>query len=528
MSSIACVHAPDIALQAMLRGLADAGERTGPFALAAGPGGRASVLAVTAAAASVRPGVTVAQALAALPSLRVVTARQSDVDAATAALADLGLGFAPRVDTEPERVFFQAGDLGQLYPDLSAVAHAVRARATRLGLEVRVGIAASKGLARIACRTDEIAIVPAAPAAARAFLAPLPLAMLAPVSEITEALARWGLRTVGELARLRPEEVAVRLGAAGARLVRLARAQDDEAFLPQAPADAVEEGTELDYALDSLEPLVFVLRGLIDRALARLACRGLACAGLTLRLMVEPRSFEIREVPLQSPTRESGILLQLVRLELSRRAPSAPVTGMTILVLPARVRATQLDMLRPNGPAPDRLAATLARLSALVGPEHVGTPRVADTWREEVMVIDRPDSFTTESTESTETNRKEGRKGSEPDPEPVSSGLCGLCALCGETPDRGALSSDVGALAIRRFRPPQEVEVLMERSGPSAFRGKETAARILIAAGPYRISGEWWSGQAFHREYWDVHASDGAVYRMHQDGEKWFLDGYYD
>ena len=492
MSSIACVHAPDIALQAMLRGLADAGERTGPFALAAGPGGRASVLAVTAAAASVRPGVTVAQALATLPSLRVVTARQPDVDAAAAALADLGLGFAPRVDTEPERVFFQAGDLGQLYPDLSAVAHAVRARAARLGLEVRVGIAASKGLARIACRTAEIAIVPAAPAAARAFLAPLPLAMLAPSPEIADALARWGLRTVGELARLRPEEVAVRLGTAGARLVRLARAQDDEAFLPQAPADAVEEGTELDYALDSLEPLVFVLRGLIDRALARLACRGLACAGLTLRLMVEPRSFEIREVPLQSPTRESGILLQLVRLELARRAPSAPVTGMTILVLPARVRATQLDMLRPNGPAPDRLAATLARLSALVGPEHVGTPRVADTWREEAMTIDRPVLDTGE-----------------------------MSAVC-------VGPSDTGALGIRRFRPPQEVEVLMERKGPAAFRGKETAARILIAAGPYRISGEWWSGRAFHREYWDVHASDGAVYRMHQDGEKWFLDGYYD
>jgi protein ImuB len=492
MSSIACVHAPDIALQAMLRGLADAQERTGPFALAAGAGGRAPVLAVTAAAANVRPGMTVAQALAALPSLRVVTARQPDVDAAAAALADLGLGFAPRIDTEPERVFFQAGDLGQLYPDLSAVAHAVRARAARLGLEVRVGIAACKGLARIACRTAEIAIVPAAPAAARAFLTPLPLAMLAPSPEIADALARWGLRTVGELARLRPEEVAVRLGAAGARMVRLARAQDDEAFLPQAPADAVEEGSELDYALDSLEPLVFLLRGLIDRALARLACRGLACAGLTLRLMVEPRSFEIREVPLQSPTRESGILLQLVRLELSRRAPSAPVTGMTILVLPARVRATQLDMLRPNGPAPDRLAATLARLSALVGPEHVGTPRVADTWREEAVVIDSPALDTGEM-------------------RTVRDG-----------------PNDAGALGIRRFRPPQEVEVLMERNGPSAFRGKETVARILIAAGPYRISGEWWSGQAFHREYWDVHASDGAVYRMHQDGEKWFLDGYYD
>ena len=51
-----------------------------------------------------------------------------------------------------------------------------------------------------------------------------------------------------------------------------------------------------------------------------------------------------------------------------------------------------------------------------------------------------------------------------------------------------------------------------------------------MAAGPYRASGEWWSGAAFSRDYWDVHASDGAVYRVHQDQQsgQWFLDGYYD
>jgi protein ImuB len=495
VSSIACVHAPNLALQAVLRGLGDAQERTGAFALAAGAGGRAQVLAVTTAAAGVRAGMTVGQALSVLPSLRVVTARQPDVDAAAAALADLGLGFAPRVESEVERVFFEAGDLGQLYPDLSAVAHAARTRAARLGLEVRVGIATSKGLARVACRTAEIAIVPPSPAAARAFLAPLPLAMLAPTPEIAAAFARWGLRTVGELARLRSEDVTLRLGATGARLARLARGQDDEPFLPQAPADAVEEGTDLDYAIDSLDPLAFVLRGLVDRALARLSWRGLACAGLTLRLSVEPRGFEVREVPLQSPTREPGILLQLVRLELSRRAPSAPVTGMTILVRPARVRAMQLDMLRPNGPAPDRLAATLARLSAMVGPDHVGTPRVADTWREEAMTIDAPNLEAT----------------------PIHT-------------EAKSSPGDAAALGIRRFRPPQEVEVLVNRDGPTAFRGKETAARVLIAAGPYRISGEWWTGSPLHREYWDVHASDGAVYRMHKErtSGQWFLDGYYD
>ena len=83
--------------------------------------------------------------------------------------------------------------------------------------------------------------------------------------------------------------------------------------------------------------------------------------------------------------------------------------------------------------------------------------------------------------------------------------------------------------------------------GPSALRGKETTARILIAAGPYRLSGEWWRSDTtdtndanrmsdakntsgFSRDYWDVHASDGALYRLHHDRhhDRWYLDGYYD
>jgi protein ImuB len=94
-------------------------------------------------------------------------------------------------------------------------------------------------------------------------------------------------------------------------------------------------------------------------------------------------------------------------------------------------------------------------------------------------------------------------------------------------------------LTIRRRRPPEEIEVLLNRQGPAAFRGRETTARVLVAAGPYRLSGEWWkegpasedaTERGWAREYWDVHASDGAVYRVHQDRRdgRWYLDGYYD
>ena len=189
------------------------------------------------------------------------------------------------------------------------------------------------------------------------------------------------------MAALPVDAVGLRLGPAGARACRLARGLDDEPFVPQLPDDALEEAIELDYPVAELEPFSFLLRGLIDRALARLRGRSLACAGLTLRLALEPRGVDVRSVPIAAPTGDAATLLQLARLDLARRPPAAPIVGVRLLALPARVRATQLDILRPAGPAPDRLAATIARLAALVGPDNVGAPAAEETWREEAIAV---------------------------------------------------------------------------------------------------------------------------------------------
>jgi protein ImuB len=286
-------------------------------------------------------------------------------------------------------------------------------------------------------------------------------------------------------------------------VARLARGDDDEPFHPQLPPDALEEAVDLDYPVYEIEPLTFVLRGMIDRALERLATRSLACAGLTLRLVLEQRALDVRTVPIAAPTREARTLVELLRLDLARRPPLAGVVGARIIALPARVRATQLDILRPAGPAPDRLATTLARLAALVGPENVGAPGTVDTWREEAVAMT---------------------------PYAISPDATAAGAVRGEP-----------RLTIRRRRPPEEIEVIMGRDGPVALRGKETVARVLVAAGPYRLSGEWWRPDedranddgapgGWAREYWDVHASDGAVYRLHRNARdgRFYLDGYYD
>ena len=509
---LASIFAPHLPLQAALRRTPEL--RGTPVALVETPigrdgrAGRAQVVTVSAEArrAGVRTGVTAAQAAAACPGLTLLPASAADTEAAQAALADLGFAFAPRIDREPGRVFFEIGDLGQLYPNEAVLAQVIQGRAMRLGLGVRVAIADHKSAARVATRTAERALVPAGSTAA--FLAPLPLSVLGePLdAELARTFVRFGLRTVGELAALPAAAVSLRLGPAGARLHRIASGEDDDPFLPALPPDAVEEGLALDDAIVELEPLAFLLRGICDRLLARLACRSLSCVGITLRLQLETRAFDVREVSLAAPTREVTPLLQLARLELTRRPPDAPIIAVLAVARPARARSAQLDFLRPTGPAPDRLAATIARLGALVGPENVGAPRAENSWREEATGV-APFRLPSEAAPTRP-------------PHP---------------PALGATAAE-HAMAIRRFRPPEEIEVMLGPDGPAALRGKTTTARITVAAGPYRLSGEWWRrgdvgpASGFSRDYWDVHASDGALYRLHHDrlGDRWYLDGYYD
>ena len=532
---IACVFVPQLALQAVLRRTPEA--RGGPVAVLEASGGegagrsnaggagkargkrvaRVTEISPEARRAGVRAGMTGAQAAAVSAGLRLLTVTAADREAASAALADVGYAFAPRIERDgDDRIFFESEDLARLYPaGETAIAQAVQAAAARVGLGVRVAIAASKGVARLATRAHELALIPTADGPARAALASIPVELLAEGEpDLAAAFRRWGLRAAGDVAALPVDAIGLRLGPAGARAGRLARGIDDEPFVPRLPDDALEEAIELDYPVAELEPFSFVLRGLIDRALTRLRERSLACAGLTVRLELDPRGVDVRAVPIAAPTGDAATLLQLARLDLARRPPAAPIVGVRLLALPARVRATQLDILRPAGPAPDRLAATIARLAALVGPDNVGAPTVEDTWREEGVAV---------------TPFEPAR----PDDGPLSltlSPLRGARANGGGDP-RAANETDEPRLTIRRRRPPEEIEVLLNRQGPVAFRGRETTARVLIAAGPYRLSGEWWrEGEHFSREYWDVHASDGAVYRVHQnkrDG-RWYLDGYYD
>ncbi len=325
------------------------------------------------------------------------------------------------------------------------------------------------------------------------FLDRLPLALLDLDPELEQTLARWGIRRLGELARLDPRTLGSRLGAAGVELARLAHAEASTPVIARPRAEVFVETAEPGYGIATLEPLGFVLRGLLERLVARLKLRGLAAGDLLLALDLEDHRRDQRRVAVAAATNEVRSLLALLILNLEQSPPPAAVEALRISVQPRPPRPMQTDMFLPPAPAPERLQATLARLAALCGPERVGALYPANAYRPEAVEL----------------------RAFAPSPTVAASA--------------SPASQNVNRMVLRALRPAREVEVMCERDRPRFVRGADLCARVVSLAGPWRRQGEWWR-DSFARDYYDLMLADGGVYRMFYDlgSGRWFVDGIYD
>jgi len=499
-SRVACLLVPLFPLAARLRSEPDlAGEA---LAILAGTGHAARVVAASKPArpAGVRPGLTLREARAILPRL---VARASDPEcerSAQEALLEAAETVSPRLeDAGPGEAYLDVDGL-ELYFGFSekALGQSLSAAVEAGGLPTRVGIAASKLAARVAAESPESPMI--VPSGSEAeFLAPLSIARIDPPPEIAEALARWGLSRIGDLARLPEGEIVARFGEARRRLHQIARGIDPRPLVPRAVPPVFSEGMDLEWPLVAVEPFLFVARAALERLTGRLASHALACIRLELALTLDPDGTDNRAVDLPAPTRDVKTLLTLVRLDLEARPPGAPVCGFRFRGHPDRPRQAQLSLFGPPAIWPEQLATCIAKLAAWLGVDRSGRPMTVDAHRPERFAI-APYA---------------------PPPPPDMPG----------SPRPGR-----GMLAIRVLRPPIGIDVDLKEgrpvrvSTPKPEERRRVEGEVCIASGPWRLEEKWWSEEAIDRDYWDVELSDGGLYRVFRDkkGAGWFADGIYD
>lgn len=514
MSRIAALFVPLFPLAALLR--SNPGLAGQPVAVCEGNDAAARLAAVSRPArkVGVRAGMSLAQARAIFPDLTVRGRDPVSERSAHEALLEVADGLSPCVeDAADDLVLAGVDGMERLFPgpggeaELAALA---RRAAARLGLFIRAGIAGSRLAARLAARRPATVTIVAAGDEA-AFLAPLPTGVLDPTPSLEQRLRRWGIATLGELARLPAPDVVRRLGAEGGGAHRAARGEDPTPLVPRHPEPVLTEGMALEWPVLTLEPLMLTIGELAGRLMRRLDAAGAACTLLEIELELEPGGADRHEIRLPAPSTDVRALVAIARLDLESNPPQAPVAGVRCTAHPDRPRRAQLTLFGAPEIPPSELAAVLARATARLGPGRVGSPRVANNHAPGAVDVV---SF-------------------DPPPPPKVR------------PAHRHRSP--GLLAVRTLRPPVPLEVIVDegncsnggtshaRIRPVSLRSPAGAALhiqglIRVAAGPWWYEAGWWSETPMDREYWDVEVSDGRLYRIFRDhpAGNWYADGVYD
>jgi protein ImuB len=364
-----------------------------PAALAPEPGGVQTVGEVSPAAEAlgVHPGLRLGEALARCPELTLVPPDPAGVadrwERLLVRLESMGAAVEPE---RPGLACFDARGLLRLHGGLegvlaearralrvparfgaapsrfAAVAAATRARSRRPEIVGRAGVAQIGGRVRDANRFSEDGR-----ALARAYLAPLPVALLRArpaLAELPEALQRLGVRTLGELAAMPAAALADRFGTLGLLAHELASG-GDSALSPRPPGEFLREALDLPEAASGVQ-LERGLSLLIDRLLARRERRGRTLRAVVISAVLVEQGGTWRErvvfrEALSNPVR--------MRLALTPRLALLPAPAETLRLAVQRFGPPASDqrglLEAPAEERADRLREAIRQARVVAGPD---------------------------------------------------------------------------------------------------------------------------------------------------------------
>ena len=610
----ATIYIPDFPAEAMVRAEPELRERAVVVVDGTPPLVRVIAVNERAAQAGVEPGMTKLEAegiLAAMDSNGVIRQRSTEREAAAhAALLDCACGFSPRVeDTAADTVLLNLSGLERVFGAPAKIARDVARRCSERGLEANVAVAsnadaailAARGFAGVtviaegkeAERLGELSVeillaadwgktLPIVDCRLPGEVVPRPESRVASEksqitnrqSEILETLERWGVRNLRALAALPEVALAERLGQEGLYLQKLARGEMRRALVIAEPPLVFEEAAELEYPIDLLEPLAFLLSHMLEQLCARLEARALAANEIRLRLelersedlavdgrwsMVDRQVEEVngrqptvdgnkdyriegnagtsaipqfgnsamheRTLRLPVPMVDAKVFLKLMQLDLQAHPPQAPVVKVWLRAEPAEPRRTQNGLFAPEAPEAERLELTLARIEKVVRStateQRVGSPELVDTHRADGWRMKR---FSAEALGDELVSRNpelETRK---------------LPPTIDQSLPRAEPRGPSTISPLRVFRPALVAVVEMKDGQPVKVASPERPTmrgEVVWCAGPWRSSGEWWSEQAWSRQEWEVAVRNEAgvtVYRIYRDeiAGRWLVEGSYD
>ena len=334
----------------------------------------------------------------------------------------------------------------------------------------------------------------------------------AEVQQIITILHKWGIHTLGQLAMLDKEQLGARLGPEAIRMWERANGQCNRMLKLVRPPESFTESFEFENEIETAQPLLFMLRRFLEQLTLRLSGIYLVTKELTLRITFVNKQVYERIFKIPQATNDVDLLFRMLQTHLENFRSKHPIVAVALVAQPSKPVREQFGFFETTLRNPHQLSETLARLTALLGAERVGTPVLEETHRPDAFRM-QPFSWAVVSALSAVAGAKEDV----PRGENRESG-----------PDSHALRTAHATAALRRFRPALSASVLQDEDTPAHLRSGEMSGKIIAQRGPYLLSGNWWDEKSWARAEWNLQLQNGELVRAHERDGVWKIDGVYD
>src|SRR5437867_13299864 len=138
----------------------------------------------------------------------------------------------------------------------------------------------------------------------------------AEVQQILAILHKWGIHTLGQLAVLDKEQLATRLGSEVVRMWERANGQSSRLLKFVRPPESFEESFEFEHEIETVEPLLFMLRRFLQQLSVRLSGIYLVAKELTLRITFTDKQIYERIFKIPQPTNKIDLLFRMLHTQL--------------------------------------------------------------------------------------------------------------------------------------------------------------------------------------------------------------------
>jgi protein ImuB len=532
-------------------------------------------LTAAARACGICAGMSPSQAMARCGNLAVKTRSLPQEQAAMETLMQTAYAFSPHIEaTAPGVCTIELKGLSIQTNEASAKQWAAEILRVlkQFHLSGQIGFAETPALALLAAHAARPILLAQQGGRARCphraaqnetdFTSTLSIEALDLPFESLQILKRWGINTAGAFLALGKDQLAERLGPAIIEIFDRLSIHSVRPLKIASPPETFAEEIEFENEIETLEPLLFILRRFVEQLSRRIELLYLVVAELHLKLGLTSSATYERAFTIPSPTGNAETLFRVLHTHLETVRTDAPIATLRLTAKPGRPESHQFGLFETTLRNPNQFAETLARLTALCGSDRVGTPAVEPTFRPDAFQMKAADFRTSfERTTKTcvdftiPTGLRPPAQGCEEratlglahrdflNPERVAPSARrrpevhrelqrSRNAHCAREPDRGGgrkrgrgqnavhTKQFPRGLPLRRFRPPLPARIESREHRPMLMRSAVFNGVIVDIRGPFFSSGNWWENNRWWREEWDIQTADGNLYRIFRVAEE--------